>query len=694
MQEAVLGMSTTLAVKNMKQLKWSGNKYAYVVMNDTENVVMQIDPRTFEPEVAISLEKMNKDLARLNCKPLKKFPELEWINQKAFYIQHDQKLIRFVVSPSDSMRTDILNEIPESAENLSVHPITLDIAYTENNQLLWSTGPGKKSTITQDGSKDIQYGSSVHRNEFGIEHGIFWSPSGKALAFYRMDQSMVEDYPINNWNETPAKANLIKYPFSGRTSHQVTIGVYRAENASVVYLQTGEPKEQYLTSVTWSPDEKLIYVGILNRDQNYLKLNSYEALTGNFVKTLFEEKNDRYVEPQHPLVFLNNNPGQFIWWSQRDGFMHLYLYAADGTLIRQLTKGDWLVNEIIGYAATRNELIVTASKESPLQKNVYAVNVKTGAMRMLGSSKGIHTVSLSSDGNFLIDQVQNNQTPRNIEILNLTNNKEKRIFSAPDPLEQINLSQIRNLNLKAVDGTDLYARLMLPANFDENKKYPVIVYLYNGPHVQLNKDGFPASGNLWYDHLTQKGYVVFVLDGRGSSNRGFAFESAIFRQLGTVEMQDQLTGVEYLKSLPFVDATRMGVHGWSFGGFMTTSLMLRHPDVFKVGVAGGPVLDWSLYEIMYTERYMDTPEQNPDGYKNNLLFDKVKNLKGKLLMIHGTDDDVVVWQHSLRFVKKCVDEGVQFDYFVYPGHPHNVRGKDRVHLMQKVTDYFDAVLKP
>ena len=233
----------------------------------------------------------------------------------------------------------------------------------------------------------------------------------------------------------------------------------------------------------------------------------------------------------------------------------------------------------------------------------------------------------------------------------------------------------------------------MPTDFDKTKKYPVIVYLYNGPHLQLVTNNFPASGNLWYEYMAQRGYIVFTMDGRGSSNRGTQFEQAVFRNLGETEMKDQLKGVEYLKSLPFVNAEKMGIHGWSFGGFMTTSFMLKYPEVFKAGVAGGPVIDWTLYEIMYTERYMDTPKENPEGYAKANLLDKVQNLKGKLLMIHGAQDDVVVWQHSVKFLKSAVDKGVQLDYFVYSGHPHNVSGKDRVHLMQKVTDYFDLYLK-
>nr|MBP6315933.1 DPP IV N-terminal domain-containing protein [Chitinophagaceae bacterium] len=695
MAEATNGLSTTLAVKNLSQLKWTGSSeyYAYVVANDSENVIIANSPLTFESETVMSLEKMNKQLEKLGVKKVNKFPGINWITHTSFYIIHDNKYIQFNTLAKDSTETQIIAELPKDAENVLLDSKRSGFAFISNYNLYYQQGKNAAVQITRDGNANLLYGTSVHRDEFGITGGIFWSPTNEAIAFYRMDQSMVEDYPIVNWSETPATVKNIKYPFAGRKSHHVTLEIYNIKDGSTTYLKTGEPADQYLTSVTWSPDGKSMYVGLLNRDQNHLQLNQYDAQSGEKVKTLFEEKNDRYVEPQHDLYFLPNNPKQFIWWSQRDGFMHLYLYDTDGNLIRQLTKGAWIVNEIVGFNKKTQEIIFTGTKESPLQKNVYAVQLASAKMRSLTKTPASHQVTSSADGNYLIDVYNNRLTPRNIEVLNVNTLADKRIFTASDPLKDYQTANIELVKLYAADSTVLYGKLLLPQDFDANKKYPVIVYLYNGPHVQLIKDAFPYSGNLWYDYLTQHGYIVFTMDGRGSSNRGFQFESAIHRQLGTLEMEDQLSGVSYLKSLPYVDANRMGVHGWSYGGFMTTSLMLRKPGVFKCGVAGGPVLDWSMYEIMYGERYMDTPEQNAEGYKANLLVDKVKNLQGNLLLIHGADDDVVVWQHSLKLIKKSVDEGVQIDYFVYPGHPHNVRGKDRVHLMQKITDYFDAHLK-
>jgi dipeptidyl-peptidase-4 len=531
----------------------------------------------------------------------------------------------------------------------------------------------------------------VHRNEFGIDDGIFINPTCTKIAYYKMDQTMVADYPIVDWSVMPAKASTIKYPMAGAASHEVSIPIFDIKTQKTTVLQIDGPADQYLTGVTWKPDGTSIYVGVLNRAQNHLKLNEYNASTGAFVKTLFEEKNDKYVEPQHELTFLPGKPNELIWWSQRDGFMHLYLYTTDGKLIRQLTKGNWVVNELI--CITNEQVFFTSSKKSPLEKQLSVVQLKNGQIKDLTTAPGTHTLSMNANGAYFFDVFTNDTVPKIAYVGNVISGKSDTLLKAKNTLVDFDRPVVKNINLKAADGSLLYAKMILPTHFDSTKTYPVIVYLYNGPHVQLIKNSFPASGNLWYEYMAQKGYIVFTMDGRGSSNRGLQFEQAVFRQLGTVEMDDQLQGVAYLKSLSYVDSNRLGIHGWSFGGFMTTSFMLRHPSVFKVGVAGGPVLDWSMYEVMYGERYMDTPKENPEGYAANKLTDKVSQLKGKLLLIHGTSDDVVVMQHSINAIKKSVEEGVQIDYFVYPNHLHNVRGKDRVHLMQKITDYFDTYLK-
>lgn len=688
MAEATNGIATTLAPRSIKQPGWrpgSNELFSVADNNWVRNGLSGTAVDTF-----LSLKELNTNIFGKDS--LKAAPAYTWLNDHEAWIQQGNILYKGTWS-NNKWSWAKWYELPDDAENLHFDKAGGSVAYTVGNNLFFLKSGGTAIPVTGDADKNILNGQAVHRNEFGIEGGIFFSPKGSYLAYYRMDQTMVKDYPIVNWSETPAKNTDIKYPMAGGTSHQVTVQVFDPATGKSVALQTGEPKDQYLTCVTWSPDEKYVFVALLNRDQNHLWLNQYDARTGAKLSTLFEETSDKYVEPQHPLSFLPGSNDQFLWWSQRDGFMHLYVYNTAGKLVRQLTKGNWLVNELVGFNGKKKEVIITASKESPLEKHVYVVNYNNGKMRRLDKEPGVHTAIANDDGSYVFDVVTGPGMPKKSVIRSTDGKKERTVLDAPDPLKDYERPAIRNVALKADDGTDLYGKLILPTGFDSTRKYPVVVYLYNGPHVQLVRNSFPESGNLWYEYMAQRGYIVFTMDGRGSSNRGLAFEQAVFRRLGTVEMNDQLKGVDYLKSLPYVDAARMGVHGWSFGGFMTTSLMMRHPGVFKCAVAGGPVIDWKMYEIMYTERYMDTPEQNPQGYEDANLLSKVKGLKGKLLLIHGTNDDVVVWQHSLNLLKKSVDEGVQLDYFVYPGHLHNVRGKDRVHLMQKITDYFDLHLK-
>ena len=585
---------------------------------------------------------------------------------------------------------------PADAENVDADPTHTRVAYTSGHNLFVSAPGADNVAVTQEANVAIVNGQAAHRSEFGITKGTFWSPSGQRLAYYRMDQTMVTDYPLMDIGPLPATGKAIKYPMAGGKSHHVTVGVYNLAAKSTVFLQTGEPAEQYLTNISWAPDEQTIYVAIVNRGQNEMKLNAYDAATGAFRRTLFEEKDARYTEPDHELTFVPKKPEQFIWQSRRDGFRHLYLYDTSGKLVRQLTKGPWEVTDLLGFGNTNQTVVYGGTADSPLERHTYAVALGGGGEpRKLTQGTGTHATQLSDDGRWLLDNFTSTVTPRIIRTIEVATAKPRRLLLRADaPTAAYRLGEMKIGTLKAADGqTDLYYRLITPPGYDPQKKYPAVVYVYGGPHVQLVTDSWMGGGNLWMQLMAQKGYVVFTLDSRGSGNRGLAFEQATFRKLGTEEMADQLRGVDFLKSLPYVDAARLGAHGWSFGGFMTTTLLTRTPaNTFKAGVAGGPVIDWKYYEVMYTERYMDTPQENPDGYRTASLLNYVPNLKNKLLMIHGTVDDVVVWQQSLAYVKKCVDEGVQLDYFVYPGHPHNVRGKDRVHLMQKVTEYFDANL--
>ena len=567
-------------------------------------------------------------------------------------------------------------------------------AYVENDQLYVVDADGKKRQLTTDGSRNIVYGQSVHRNEFGIRKGTFWSPDGLRLAFYRMDQSMVTDYPQVDIFPREATHEPDKYPMAGMTSHVVTVGVYDIVTGKTVYLQAGDPTDRYFTNIAWAPDGNTIYMFELNRDQNDCRLVSYNTTTGEKVKELYRETSDKYVEPLVPIQFLPWDNSQFIMQSQRDGYNHLYIYNKEGKLMKQLTSGKFVIQDVLGFNTQKKSIIVTSNEANPIQHNTYSIDVKSGKRTLLDDGQGSHHAVVSKSGQWFYDKYTEPDVPRNIDIVQTKTGKSLRLMTSEDPWKDYSQPIFECGIIKAADGvTDLYYRMVKPADFDPTKKYPTVIYVYGGPHAHNVEASWHWHSRSWETYMAQKGYILFILDNRGSESRGRDFEQATFRQLGQIEMQDQMKGVDYLRTLPYVDMNRLGVHGWSFGGFMTITLMLNHPDVFKVGVAGGPVIDWKWYEVMYGERYMDTPQTNPEGYAKSSLISKAKNLKGKLQIITGYNDNTVVPQHCLSFLDACIKAGTQPDFFAYPGEEHNMRGHASVHLHERITQYFEDYLK-
>ena len=683
-QEAILKGRTSLAPKRLQNLSFvPDSKFlAYTDKNEIHFVRVE----TGVEESIHTLSEINTACSKNKIDSIVAFEGLRFKNANQLYFI--SKKVEYVFNLNKkSIEKSNRKSVEAVYEDLEEYKDGEKFAFTKNNNVFINNN-GEEKQITSDGSYEIVNGKSVHRDEFGIHKGLYWSPEGNALAYYRMDQTDVSDYPIIDWSTYPAQNKNIKYPMAGNKSHYVSLYVYHLKTGASVQIKTEGPKEQYLTNVSWSPDEKKIYIAVLNREQNDCKLNEYDAASGDFVKTLFEEKDDKYVEPQNPMLFVKNNAKQFIWISRKDGYNHFYLYNSDGSLVKQLTQGNWEVKSILGFDDKGENLYFHANEQSPVNQDVYAVNLKTSKLTRLTKGNGFHIGILSKKGDYLIDNYTSTSIPREYNVIETATLKITSIFKAENPIKDYQTGTWKLFSIKNNEGTDLYCRIFKPVNFDSTKKYPVLVYLYNGPHSQMVTNTWLAGGELWYQYMAQKGFIVFTLDGRGTSYRGKVFEQAIHRQLGTLEMEDQLKGIDYLKSLAYVDANRLGVHGWSYGGFMTTSLMSRNPGVFKVGVCGGPVIDWSYYEIMYGERYMDMPQENKEGYDKNNLLNYVDKLKGKLLMIHGAQDNVVVWQHSIMYQKKAVEKGVQLDYYVYPGHEHNVLGKDRAHLMEKVTNYF------
>lgn len=687
-EDAAIGQYRKYMPEYLRQLQWipNSNNYTYLkngciiecsVKNDNKKELVKLS----DIETAFKNKKLNIP---------SQYSEYKWISNNLLKIETDDYISIYNIITNN---IESYIKIDSIIQNIDFNNSSKLVAYTKSNNLFITNMQQYEKQITNESNTGIKFGKSVHREEFGIEKGTFWSNSGKKLAFYRMDESMVTEYPLVDIEPRIAKVNNIRYPMAGMHSHFVTIGVYNTETEKTIYLNTGKPDVQYLTNIAWSNDDKYIFVAILNPQQNQMKFNQYNADNGEFVKTLFEEENEKYVEPLHPAVFLKKSNDKFIWQSQRDGYNHLYLYDLNGILLKQITKGNWVVTDFLGFNENETEAYYISTETSPLNRNVYSVNIQTGKTKCLTIGDGIHSANFTSDNKYFIDEFSSLSEPNTYNLLNSNGEKIKEILKSKNTLTEINMPEMQMFTIKSADGkTDLYGRLIKPINFDKNKKYPAILYVYGGPHAQLVDNSWLGGAPLWDYYMAQKGYVVITIDNRGSANRGFEFESVIHRNVGYNEALDQMEAVKYLKSLGYVDEKRIGIHGWSYGGFMTINLMTTFPDVFKTGVAGGPVIDWKYYEVMYGERYMDTPQENPEGYKNTSLLNKADKLKGNLLIIHGYIDNTVVLQNSLSFIQKCIENGVMVDYFLYPEHEHNVRGMDRIHLMKKITKYFDDFL--
>lgn len=674
LSDAVLKRWTDFYPENISNLQWQKSQDNYSYIKDSCLVIFNSNNNLID-KICINDIHDKEDI--------KAFPKVEWVTNHSFKYQIKNQIYLFNTKrgrkPVSYLKFD------GNSKNRDYNFKRNLIAYTIDNNLFVSDNEIVKQV--NENEENITFGQVVHRYEFGITKGTFWSPNGNKLAFYKNDEKNVDEYPLLIASDTTSTIEHIKYPMSGDLSEVVDVGIYDINNEKVKYLQIDNVKDYYLTNICWGPSEKYIYVSVLNRDQNHLMLKKYDSNTGKYLKTLIEEKDEKYVHPLHPMIFLDNE--KFLWRSEKNGFDHFYLYNQNGKLIRKVTEGDIIVKDFLGF---KNEIIYfSAYSNDGLDVHLHSFNLnkknKKAQKNLTSNFPGFHKLKISPSGKLFIDEFSNLKLPRIVQIIDSQGQFVYKLLDAENPLAEYNIGETNLVKISSDDNLFLNTRLIKPYNFDINKKYPVLIYVYNGPQIQLLTNSWLANTPLWMYYLANQDYLVFTIDGRGSENRGKDFEQSIYKYLGNIEMIDQIKGYNYLKSLTYVDSSRIALHGWSYGGFMTTNLLLNYPDLFTCGVAGGPVTDWSLYEVMYTERYMQTPNKNKDGYASTNLLSQVNNLESNLLIIHGLIDDVVVVQHSLKFIEDCIKNNIPIDYFLYPNHPHNVRGKDRLHLMEKVLKY-------
>jgi dipeptidyl-peptidase 4 len=683
LEEAVLGQTRQFMPEQLAQLSWIPDTDDYVQVRRDSLVRTAISGRQ---TAVLTLAELRMILGKPE---LKSFPALHWISEDQIWFESEKKFV--TVALKSRQRTQSVT-VPENAANTDFHAASGNLAFTrENNLFVYNSGREIQVTRNEPG---IVSGQSIARNEYGISKGTFWNPSGSALAWYEKDERNVTEYPLTDYSVTPASVKMIRYPMAGQAGEIPAVGVIHVQTGEVVYLDLfGNQRrsdQYYATNLAWAPDGGSVLITWLNRKTTQLWLRQFDALTGKEIRTILTEQDDKWLEPLQPVSFVPGNAEQFIWHSWREGFHNFYLYTLSGKLIGK-TAARFELDEIIGFDGKGGVMYALGRAEDPTQQHAYAVNLPSMRMTRLTPAAGTHEVRVSKSG-YILDTWSSVDVPNRVD-LTRDGKVIRTLLNAENKLSEYDLGRPEIISLMSTDSTRLYARVIRPSSFDPEAKYPAVVYVYNGPHVQLVTNSWLAGAPLWMYYLAELGYVVFTVDGRGSAHRGKAFEQSVHRSLGSCEIDDQAFGVHWLRSQPWIDASRIGIHGWSYGGFMTTSLMLRMPELFKAGVAGGPVIDWKLYEVMYTERYMDTPDENPEGYERADLTRISSQLEGKLLMIHGTDDDVVVMQHNMRFIKSCIDNQVQVDFFAYPGHAHNVRGKDRLHLIGKVIEYLNTHLE-
>jgi len=670
-----------LLPQKLEQLQWLPNSYYFSYVNKEQDLIIaDVHNKIIKN---ISLDMLNSTLES----QAKTFPQITWIDQVRLWFQHEQNII---IYDTQTGIFEIANILRKEAENIEVFSPYL-AAYTIGPNLFISNLGNITQLTDNPPSSQILSGHSVHRQEFGIDKGIFWSPHGTSLAYYRMDQSMVDDYPLEDFQAYPVKIRYIKYPMAGRKNHEVKLIIYNLESKNHTILDTQGPPDQYITSVSWSNDEQIL-LNILNRAQNYLRTYLFDVKNNKTQELLFEHRAKKYINPRSGFYTAPEYPQEALWCSPHDGWVQLYKLDTRSKSMNLLTLEPKDISEAIGFRASGAYFFYTAFSTNHPSRHGYFYDRNTNSITNLTQDReGMHTLIPSSDGEFILDVFSNQSTPYEVNLINLQGQVLNIIYRAPNPLIEYQNSLIKIITLRSSDNKyDLFARIIFPPNFSPRNTYAAILYVYGGPGVQIVQDSWGAP--LWQLMMAQKGYIIFSLDNRGSAHRGQAFEQETFRALGQIEVLDQIVGINYLKSLNYVDMTRIGVHGWSFGGYMTIALMLKNPGVFKAGLEGGGVIDWTNYESPYTERYMGLPQENAEGYEASNLLNLVDNLNGHLMLISGTHDDVVVPRHTKLFITKAIEFSKPIDTFFYPYQKHHFDIKSKFHLYNKIVTYFGEKL--
>ncbi|MDP5141530.1 S9 family peptidase [Rheinheimera baltica] len=593
-----------------------------------------------------------------------------------------------------------LTDTNEFETDATISPTGRYVAFIrQQNLFVLDIATGKETQLTFDGGGNIKNGMAefVAQEEMGRMTGYWWAPDDSKIAFTRTDESGVAEVVRNEIYADEIKLFNQRYPYTGTANAEIALGVVTLADGNVSWISHGENQDIYLPRVDWTKNSRFLTYQWQSRNQHQLELRLVD-LADNKQKVLLTETSKTWLNLHDDLHFLDNDQG-FIWASERDGFKHLYLYDFNGKLQRQLTQGDWIVDELDAVNEKQGLVFFTGRKDTPLERHLYQVSLQGGQSKRLSETGFDHALVMAKDGSSFIDSFSSVSAPNRVALRGLTG--EVLTWLEPNSLDNLHpltpyhadLHPPRFGTIAAEDGQTMHYRMFEPAIFEPNKQYPVIVSVYGGPHAQRVTNSW-SPRDLYLHYLVQQGYLVFQLDNRGSYNRGKVFEDAIYKKLGMAEIADQIKGVEYLRSLPYVDAKHIGIYGHSYGGYMAIMAMFKAGDYFAAGVSGAPVTDWALYDTHYTERYLGHPQQNAQGYTDSAVFPYVDGLKGDLLIYHGMADDNVLFTHSTKLYKQLQDKGLLFDMINYPGSKHSMFGQPvQTHLHKSITQFFNRHLK-
>jgi dipeptidyl-peptidase 4 len=573
----------------------------------------------------------------------------------------------------------------------------------KNNLYIYEIENNRVQEVTFDGAKNnIINGATdwVYEEEFGFDKAYEWSPDGTKLVYMKFDETEVKEFLMPIYGTLYPTENRFKYPKAGEKNSIVSVFVYDCLTNTQKPVELGINPDQYIPKITWTNDNQYVLVLKLNRLQNHISLIKVSVngrpQAGLAVTTILEEKSDTYIDASDQIIEVLNNNTHFAWISDKDGFRHIYLYDLEGKEIKQLTNGNWDIDEYLGFDKKTNKIYYTSSEVSSTDRNLYSIDINTNKISILTPEKGTHKITFSKDFSLFIDHFSNSNTAANYTLYNNSGKKIREILNNEDlnkKIKSLNVPQKEFFTIKTTEGIELNAWQIKPHNFDENKKYPVLMFVYGGPGSQTVVNKWQGHGTYWYHYLAQQGYIVVSVDNRGTGAKGRDFKNITYQQLGKYETQDQIFAAKEISKWKYVDAKKIAIQGWSYGGYMSSLCITKGADIFKAAIAVAPVTNWRFYDSIYTERYMRTPQENPDGYDDNSPINHVDKLRGKYLLVHGTADDNVHFQNSAEMVNALIEANKHFDFYMYPNKDHGIHGGiSRYHLYTKMTNFLKTAL--